>query len=162
MAHLFFQDAHTDYADPAEGWLVAPLDGDSFALDLPDGALVLERASEPELAAGKAVTLLQRSGPDGGEPAWVALARSRDVTLNGRPLRAGIGILAHGDELRVDGQSVFVSFERKAEVEVYPAEAESTCSRCRSAVMPGQSAVCCPSCGVWSHQDDGIERPCWP
>ena len=86
-AHLFLRDAD---ADRANRWLVAPLDGTYFALHAPDGALVLEPAPIPARASAR-VTLMQRSGPDGGEPSWIALTGSPDVRLNGRPLRAGIG-----------------------------------------------------------------------
>jgi hypothetical protein len=93
---------------------------------------------------------------------WVLIwDRDTDVSVNGLPTRAGIRVLANGDQILLgSGATVFFSTETQARLQCYPGgEREVRCPRCTKAVEPDSVGVRCPRCGVWYHQTE--ESPCW-
>lgn len=101
------------------------------------------------------------------EGSWVLTAPpDLGVTINGRPLKNGLRVLQDRDSIRVPGSSTcFFSTERLAAVEPLPILEEIYCPRCKLPIEQDGPAVCCPSCGVWHHEqaapDAGRELLCW-
>jgi hypothetical protein len=94
---------------------------------------------------------------------WVLLAPSQSqVRINDTPLENGIRVLANRDAIRVPGLStIYFSTERLAGVEAFPDSKHVFCARCKLAISQGDSAVCCPQCGVWHHQQGPEGESCW-
>jgi LSD1 subclass zinc finger protein len=85
------------------------------------------------------------------------------MRVNGCEVLAGLRVLADRDEIRTDdGIQCFFSTETLAVIEAFPgADREVFCGRCRQPIKTGASAVRCPGCQIWYHQDDSESLPCW-
>ena len=101
---------------------------------------------------------------------WAFLtAPDARVLINGLPVPLGIAILADRDEIRFAATDeaprgllspIYFSTERLAAVAAYPADGRrGSCPRCKQALTAGESAVCCPGCGLWHHATEAL--PCW-
>jgi hypothetical protein len=75
------------------------------------------------------------------------------VLVNGRPVPAGIRVLAHRDQIHAGSFSWWFSGEDPARVEPFPGSEAVICPRCRQQVVPGSDAVRCP-CNNWFHRSD--------
>lgn len=182
MPHLFIPDhrvaeegASSVSSDPAlratSDWYRIAFDDDS-AVAVRDGALTLVDArqgcDDAEAYLTRAAVRDARRGDEGareasdGDDDWLLLARG-EVAQNGRALVTRIARLADRDELRIAGQSAFVSFECEAEIVPWGGDEPRTCARCRTPIVPGQPSVTCPerSCGVVHHEDAAGKLPCW-
>lgn len=142
------------FHNAATGWATLPI-------STPRGLLRLAPVVyEPEPISGTASDslFLVRIEPERG---WAVLVpNGMRVNHNGQPMPAGLRILAHRDSLAVPGADpVFFSTEETARVEAFAGSKKVTCPRCRTDIVPGQSAVKCPGCGVFHHETK--ERPCW-
>jgi hypothetical protein len=84
------------------------------------------------------------------------LVRGRPAAwINGRPVLGGMKILAHRDELLIDGRPLFYSDESVPVVrsfELADNQRRPRCAVCRQNVENGQSIVECPRCGRVFHQ----------
>ncbi|MGB7760311.1 MAG: hypothetical protein WBL61_10810 [Bryobacteraceae bacterium] len=80
------------------------------------------------------------------------------VLVNGRPVDAGIRVLAHRDQIHAGSGVWWFSAEDPPEVVPFPGGAGVVCPRCRLPVLAGEPAVRCP-CGNWLHEYP--ERPCY-
>jgi hypothetical protein len=90
---------------------------------------------------------------------WLLLGPST-IRVNGAALATGIAVLRDRDELWIDGARMFFSTETRATVVPFPGGPRPLrCPRCTKPIAAGTSAVACPRCGVWHHQND--ERGCW-
>lgn len=152
MAHLWI-------ADPVGEWCVCPLSPPRVEF----GSVRVDPVEGPIDEAGARVTagaLLHTPEPDPG--AWLLIAPLHEpIAVNGLPLIGGVRLLDDRDEIRLpDGWSCFFSDEEPARMDPMPAaEKPMNCPRCRQAIAPGSPAVRCPSCGIWHHQQEGLE--CW-
>lgn len=126
-----------------------------------------DRPAEDETVAadGKnrgGVRLLRTSSEEG--PIWVVIASTVDaVRVNGLPLAAGIRALVDRDEIVVGGRwTYYYSTEDPPEISVFRgAGRPAMCPRCCKEILPGESAVRCPGCGVWHHEDPESGSRCW-
>ncbi len=97
------------------------------------------------------------------------LVRGRPAAwINGRPLLGGLAILAHRDELLIDGRTLFYSDETLPVVRTFELAHDKRrprCPVCRQNVEDGQCIVACPRCGRVFHQINSSEsseaRMCW-
>ena len=77
-------------------------------------------------------------------------------------LENGIRILADRDAIRVPGlPTMYYSTERLAQIEAFPNTEHVFCPRCKLIISEGDSAVCCPQCGVWHHERVPEDKNCW-
>lgn len=84
-----------------------------------------------------------------------------DVWLNGTPVHSGIRILNHRDAIRLE-ETVYFSTECLATPQQFPGAPQPLyCPRCKQELKTDQIAVKCPQCGIWHHQDQAAQRPCW-
>jgi hypothetical protein len=92
---------------------------------------------------------------------WLLLAPpDAGVRINDLPHETGIRALADRDAVRVaDFPTMYFSTERLAMVEPFPSEENIFCARCKSLLVAGDTAVCCPQCSIWFHEQDG--KGCW-
>ena len=91
---------------------------------------------------------------------WVLLARPGEVAVNGAPVLSGVRVLRDRDELVLrGGAQFFFSTERLAAIEPFPGAKAIPCPRCREPIEPGTSAVRCPLCTLWMHENE--KRKCW-
>jgi hypothetical protein len=151
MAHLWVQDG-------SGAWSVMPLA--ERAVDLSVSPPRPDAGRRAEAAAGGATPVLVSplSSEGGG---WCLIARlGADIRINGlRPL-GGMRLLQDGDEIRIDGRSLFFGAESLPRVETFAAvDQPKYCPRCRQELAGGCDAVRCPHCGIWHHQS--AELPCW-
>lgn len=132
MAHLWFSSASDESA-----WTPRPLDG--------------------PCAIGRA-SFVPAATADGR--AWVLLGPAT-TSVNGRALGAPeLRVLHDRDEIVLDGVRLFFSTEtRTAIVPLPPGDRALRCPRCTLAIAAGTSAVACPQCAVWHHQQDDLA--CW-
>lgn len=130
--------AHVWRFDKTAGWRPHPLADGVTAL----GPAILRRAD---------------AEPDG----WVLLvAPGAPVTVNGRPVLAGVAVLRHLDEIQLPGSApIYFLAESRAAVESFAAPVAAPCARCQQPIEPGQPNVQCPRCGLRHHQTEGL--PCW-
>ena len=150
-------------------WAVFELRTERIVLD--DG--LLPRAGWFELSEERRRVLRTLDRPPGPLPVslvrserdrqdtWTLLALPWAVTVNGLPVPEGLRVLQDRDEIRIAGfERVFFSTERLAAIEpCLSSNSPLMCPRCRQELVAGTPAVCCPACGVWHHQADGLE--CW-
>jgi hypothetical protein len=157
MAHLWrFED---------DDWTILPLCDEAYLLDEwpPAGVAGVGDWLDAQAESGALtphVALTRAPTPAG--PGWVVMTSTpRAACVNGLPVLAGIRVLADRDELRVDdGDSMFFSIERLAELSSLPeTQQEICCPRCRDVIRAATPAVQCPQCDVWHHQE--ADRPCW-
>jgi hypothetical protein len=129
----------------ADRWISTPLSADGFDLSVgPSG--------DDEAAVTVAPAPASASG-------WALVAPPTAATLNGLPLWLGIAVLEDRDEVTGETRAYF-STEVTAEVAPYALD-RGTCPRCKRPLVRGASAVRCPGCGVWHHQDDSDGFTCW-
>jgi hypothetical protein len=76
--------------------------------------------------------------------------------VNGRPVVAGIRVLAHRDQIQLGSAAWWFAAEDPPRVQPFPGGAGGVCPRCRRPVEAGAAAVRC-GCGNWFHEEDG-----WP
>ena len=143
-------------------WAVAPLEREAYALE--HGRERPLRRS-PQAPEHNGPARLQWA-PMGADGAFVLMAphRQTSVRVNGTPLHAGIRVLRNRDEIRLNGTRMYFSTERLAQVTPFPgADRPTQCPRCKQPINEGQMAVRCPNprCGVWHHQSEVDELPCW-
>ncbi|MBN2507573.1 MAG: hypothetical protein JXQ71_12850 [Verrucomicrobia bacterium] len=158
MASLFIEPG----PGQAPGWLGRHLVSPRINL-LPADPIPLRAcaASDPP-DAGAVATLLCLGGA-GIRQRWALCMRQPGgLHLNGQPVFLGQMPLRHRDEIVLPGgRRMFFSTERPAVITPFPgADQPVSCPRCRREIEPGQPAVCCPGCGVWSHQIPGY-LPCY-
>ncbi len=111
---------------------------------------------EPPDGTARAGPLLARG--EGDRAGWFLLAApGSGVRLNGAPLATGIAALADRDEVDLpDGVRYVVSAERTARMEPFPRGDAPPCPRCTRPIVAGDTAVCCPACGVWLHESEAL------
>ena len=104
---------------------------------------------------------LVRTDCASGASRWVLIVPRESTLLhNGHAVTSGIRALAHRDSLALDVRApVFFSTEQRAAVEPFSGGATLRCPRCCADLVPGESSVKCPGCGVVHHE--APERPCW-
>ena len=145
----------------ASCWEEMPLSADGYVISAVTLAPIPDEGP-PVLPLNCAI--LRRCDTDSG-PRWALLAPpGAKLHFNGDSLRLGIGVLRDRDEIRIEdpqgnSRRYFFSTEELARVETLPPVPSAACPRCKLALMPGDPAVRCPTCGVWHHQTD--DRPCW-
>ncbi|MEE8131238.1 MAG: hypothetical protein V3T48_13165 [Vicinamibacterales bacterium] len=156
MAHLWVRHAA---AEAEEEWAVVPLVTDAFTLvldapyvapRLPDAGEVGLMSAAPEYGAGE------------GEAQWVLLIADVAVArVNGTAVVGGIRALHDRDEIRGPRLGrYFFSTELLASVVPSPgSERTLFCPRCKLPIEPATSAVRCPVCAIWHHQND--THSCW-
>jgi rRNA maturation protein Nop10 len=93
-----------------------------------------------------------------GEKIVLLAPQLAEVLVNGRPLAAGIRVLAHRDQIRAGAESWWFSAEDTPCVAPFPGAAGDVCPRCRGHIDVQSPAVRC-ACGNWLHQL--AERPCF-
>ena len=151
MAHLWMEDSSTGTGEPE--WIVRPLDGESAV------PLSVAHNGHANDAPPHAALLLCSRMADA--ESWLLMnVVPVGVALNGKPLRAGIRMLADRDEIRVAGFGrVFFATERLARVETFAgADKRIDCPRCKQEIVAGSLAVRCPApgCGRWFHQSEEL------
>jgi hypothetical protein len=153
MAHLWIREEPSQRrADDGIDWLVAPLDGEAFAIVGGRPSTAAATTVEPD----GDIPLLARMDAAGG--AWVLLG-SATVRVNGRGALGAIRVLDDRDEIRVARHRIYFSDEVLPCVEPFPgADAPLYCPRCKLEVPVGEPAVRC-RCQVWLHQT--AELPCY-
>jgi hypothetical protein len=91
-------------------------------------------------------------------------AAAQSVSVNGRPLDAGIHQLGHADRLQLGPLTVWLAESRQAGVVVYdPAVhgAGQRCGRTKAPLHPSDRIVLCPGCRtIFSERAYGLMRPC--
>lgn len=102
---------------------------------------------------------------------WLLMAPlAARLRINELPFNTGIRVLANRDAICLPGGSpMFFSTESLARIEPFPANVNDNaqdldpvyCARCKLAIGDGDSAVCCPQCGIWHHEQVAEERACW-
>ncbi len=94
---------------------------------------------------------------------WTLLAPSQSqVRINDTPLEIGIRVVVDRDAIRIaDMPTMYFSTERLAGIEAYPDAEPVFCPRCKMTISEGDSAVCCPQCGVWHHEQVPEGKGCW-
>jgi hypothetical protein len=139
-------------------WAAVSVDADVIDLEQ-----LLERVLEAPGGHERSASFCRVSDLWGGET-WL-LVGGRSVRVNGIPLLAGICLLEHRDEIRVDGlEPVWFSTEKLARIQPFPGSDQRTeCPRCKLEIKRGHAAVRCPApgCGAWVHMDPEDELPCW-
>lgn len=90
--------------------------------------------------------------------AWALISKAGvDTCVNGVPVAAGLHVLADRDEIRINDEVQYFSTESLAVVVPLPAtERAIYCARCRLEIKVGMPCVCCPSCGVWYHEQPDL------
>ncbi len=97
----------------------------------------------------------------------VLLSRPGVLRVNGRPVLP-LTVLQRGDEIRIDGASLF--FLNEAPLSVVPysptranglVSASGECTRCRGSIQPGDPTVSCPSCGSLYMAQTDRSPNCW-
>jgi hypothetical protein len=169
VAHLWVEDGDN-------GWCVAPLKSDRYALTADE-----DRPLRPSDSAGgrRSAVIFKYWDTVRGCPRWAFLAGARaTVSVNGSRviMSSGLRVLQDMDELRVgelEGSSstrggsgharrFYFSTERVPEVVPFPGGPHRiVCPRCKQEIREKQPAVQCPGdgCGRWYHQ--GGEYLCW-
>jgi len=140
-------------------WAAQPLVGAQFQLT-PGAARPVSR--DDGAPGATVMALLVRQASRGAPESWALRARpGAGLRLNGAPLRWSLAPVNDRDEILLpDGQRVFFSTERLAEVVPFPgADHPVYCARCKTEIKQGALAVCCPACATWCHQS--VEFPCW-
>ena len=148
MAHLWVEDI--------AAWSMVPLARDVVAFDGKGWGPPLEEPS----ASAPPIAIVRVQGD--GAPQWVLVASSgvrRRVRVNGAPLLLGIRVLEERDELVLGAAASFFSTETLPVVASFTGAEPVTCSRCKTAIAPGERSVQCPGCRTQYHQHDA--RPCW-
>jgi len=137
------------------------------ALDAHEGLVLTGDPTQPvrrprNAEPGEGQVGLLRHGAAGREE-WVLVAGAgRRARVNGVPVCLGMRVLAHKDEIALEGQRAFFSTERVAKVEPFPgAERKVFCPRCKLEIKTGTPAVQCPNpeCRLWHHET--AELNCW-
>lgn len=97
-------------------------------------------------------------GEDGDISAVFLSSRARRLLVNGEPLVLGGRILQDKDQLSLPNRDrLRFSTERLAVVTRAP-DISPVCVRCKQVIESG-TAVRCPNCGNWHHQQASLE--CW-
>ncbi len=122
---------------------------------------------ETELAPGAVRLVRFGNSSDSG----VALLMKPDVEvrINGLPTLGGLRILAHRDELLIEGRRFYYSAESTPLLTRFlltEGTRRPTCPVCRGPLADGDQAIQCPGCGRWFHQSDEAQpgrrpRTCW-
>ncbi|HEX8000754.1 MAG TPA: PHD finger domain-containing protein [Pyrinomonadaceae bacterium] len=149
MAHLWLKNE-------SDQWAVMPLEADGFVLTTNPPRPFRNRTEE---SASSVLLLCERRE---GESTWVLICgREREVRVNGVSLLLGVRVVAHRDEISVDGtRKLYFSTESLARIETFTgASLALYCPRCKQSVEREASAVRCPQCRVWYHQSEDL--PCW-
>ena len=115
------------------------------------------------VAAGRGDVLLYPNTTNTRAATWMLLAPADSrVRINDTMLESGIRVVAHRDAIRVaDMPTMYFSAERLAGIEAYPDAEPVFCPRCKMMISEGDSAVCCPQCGVWHHEQVPEGKRCW-
>jgi len=115
------------------------------------------------VAARRGAVLVYPSPSNTRAATWMLLASADSgVRINGALLENGIRVLADRDVIRVANLSaMYFSTERLARIEAYPETEPVFCPRCKMMISKGDSAVCCPQCGVWHHEQVAGGEGCW-
>jgi hypothetical protein len=93
-----------------------------------------------------------------GEKSVLLAPPAVPILVNGRPVPAGIRVLAHRDHIRTASGAWWFSAEGAPRVAPFPGGENDLCPRCRQHIGPAAAAVRCP-CGAWFHQSS--ELPCF-
>jgi hypothetical protein len=154
MAHLWISQARE--------WCVTPLDGTRFALNGSDGKPIHRIGAADLHASVFTDPLLVLASAATSNEGWALIVpKERKVRVNGHQPVGGMTVLSDRDEiLEGEGAPLYFSTERLPAIEECPgAEHSIHCPRCKQEILRGSSAVQCPGCKIWHHQD--AERPCW-
>ena len=115
----------------------------------------------PEPGPAPAVRLVRRVDAEGAERWLLMSPLHAGVRVNGQWV-PGLRVLEHQDEIWAPGVGrLYFSTEEPAKVEPFAGPTDSCCARCKSHIEEGTPAVRCPHCGVFHHQDQDQDRPCW-
>ena len=127
------------------------------------GAGSVEFVGHRSVAAGRGEVLLYRNTANTRAATWLLLAPTDSgVRINDALLETGIRVLANCDAIRVaDMPTMYFSTERLACIEAYPETEPVFCPRCKTMIAASDAAVCCPRCGVWSHEQIPEGKGCW-
>lgn len=153
MAHLWFRDENEE----EDIWSAMPLNG--HAVDI---SVCPPRVLTEGFRLGVDATAAVLCAQSGDAPAWVLLAGTDGgVRINGFAPVAGVRVLQDRDEVRVaSANPVFFSTETLPSVQEFAAgDRELFCGRCRRPMENARTAVRCPRCSIWYHQES--DRPCW-
>ncbi len=89
----------------------------------------------------------------------VLVARRPNLVLvNGRPVPAGIRVLAHRDQIHVGMSGWWFSAEDPSHIEPFPGGEVQLCPRCRLKIDKETPSVHC-ACGAWFHRSERL--PCF-
>jgi hypothetical protein len=144
------------------------VDADKWAPTELHSAAVLGRESVDfggtiRVAARRGAVLVYPNSSNTRAATWMLLASADSaVRINGALLENGIRVLADRDAIRVANLSArYFSTERLACIEAYPETEPVFCPRCKMMISKGDSAVCCPQCNVFHHEQVSEGRGCW-
>lgn len=147
MAHLWIQTCGGEHG-------VLTLELDQYELPA-----AVHRVLDRDGGAARAAMLLR---VDRSSSWTLVVDRNSAVEVNGAPVTAGLRVLEDRDEIRLAGGApIWFSTESLARVEPAPAFAgrKRRCPRCSDPIEAGSPAVCCPRCGVFSHEQQ--DRACF-
>jgi hypothetical protein len=140
----------------------SPLDGAAWLTAAGLATADAQRAAEPR--AGVLLVPAMTAGKRAAVAAIVHDAAAETVSVNGRPLDAGIHQLGHADQLQLGSLKAWLAESRQADVVQYdPAihGAAQRCGRTKAPLRPGDRIVLCPGCRtIFSERAYGLMRPC--
>jgi len=142
----------------------ATRDIDQILAIAPHGMLVPVDATEPNTSDPEVAWLIPWRS-EALRRGVVLLARSGRLRVNGRPALP-LTALRRGDEIRVDGVSLFFTDEAPLRVILYePAGGNGQetleCTRCHGPIRPGDRVVSCPACGAMYMAQADRTPNCW-
>ena len=148
-------------------WLKAETDEwQNRPLDHPAIRLIGKPGAEPRVEAvdtqSCSTTEIRRCEVN-GEWRWAVLAPAgANVWVNGHPL-CQFQMLHHRDCVWLhDFGPLHFSTERRITIEPFPAgNGDVFCVRCKLPMEVGKPACQCPGCGLWHHEDETEQRPCF-
>ena len=123
----------------------------------------VEFAVDIHMATRQGDVLLHPSTANTRAATWMILGPTDAQTrINGTLLENGIRVVEDRDAIRVaDMPTMYFSTECLAAIEAYPDAEPVFCPRCKRMVSEGDSAVCCPRCGIWHHEQVPDGTACW-
>jgi hypothetical protein len=130
----------------------------------PRGLVVPVDAAEPAAADSQVAWLVPWRG-EALRRGVMLLTRPGRVRINGYPALS-MTVLRRGDEIRVDGVSLFFTDEAPLRVTAYEPEASSgpeplECTRCHGPIQPGDPIISCPACGAVYMAQANRTPNCW-
>jgi hypothetical protein len=119
-------------------------------------------------ALGASSIVLATFGSGGDAGAAILAPSDAAIWVNGETVLGGLKVLAHRDEILVDGELYCYSAQSRPVAAAFALAAgqrRPRCGVCRMAIEDGQAAVGCPQCGRIYHQleaaGEQAAKLCW-